>query len=98
METLATLGGEDWLRLGDRDLAVHVERTRRLGRGETLSQVTADFCRPLAIAARVLPMTDARVRTRARSDAGWLDVQGYFVRQRCRPLPRDLVSAAAATA
>src|ERR1700680_1311917 len=34
METLTALGGEDWFRLGDRDLAVHVERTRRLRRGE----------------------------------------------------------------
>ena len=45
METLATLGGETWFRLGDRDLAVHVERTRRLRAGETLSAITADFCR-----------------------------------------------------
>ena len=35
METLASLGGEDWFRLGDRDLAVHVERTRRLRAGES---------------------------------------------------------------
>ena len=34
METLSALGGEDWFRLGDRDLAVHVERTRRLRQGE----------------------------------------------------------------
>ena len=42
METLTALGGEDWFRLGDRDLAVHVERTRRLRRGDTLSAITAD--------------------------------------------------------
>src|ERR1700685_1987370 len=48
METLSALGGEDWFRLGDRDLAVHVERTRRLGQGESLSSITADFCRRLA--------------------------------------------------
>ena len=45
METLGTLGGETWFRLGDRDLAVHVERTRRLRAGETLSAITADLCR-----------------------------------------------------
>ncbi len=49
METLAALGGEDWFRLGDRDLAVHVERTRRLKAGETLSAITADFCRRLGV-------------------------------------------------
>src|ERR1700743_719513 len=43
METLATLGGEDWFRLGDRDLAVHVQRTRRLRAGEPLSASPAVF-------------------------------------------------------
>lgn len=90
METVATLGGEDWFRLGDRDLALHVERTRRLKAGETLSQVTDDVCRRLGIAVRVLPMTDDRVRTRVRSDSGWIDFQDYFVRQQCRPVVREL--------
>ena len=53
METLSALGGEDWFRLGDRDLAVHVERTRRLEAGEPLSAITADFCRRLGVAPRV---------------------------------------------
>jgi LPPG:FO 2-phospho-L-lactate transferase len=91
METIATLGGADWFRLGDRDLALHVERTRRLKAGETLSQVTKDFCRRLGIAVRVLPMSDDRVRTRVRSDSGWLDFQDYFVRQQCRPTVHELV-------
>ena len=43
LEALGALGGEDWFRLGDRDLATHVERTRRLRAGETLSRVTADL-------------------------------------------------------
>ena len=80
METLARLGGADWFRLGDRDLAVHVERTRRLRLGETLSAITADFCRRLSIGPRVLPMSDDPVRTRLRTEEGWLDFQDYFVR------------------
>ena len=51
METIGTSGGEDWFRLGDRDLALHVERTRRLRAGETLSAVTADICRRLGVGA-----------------------------------------------
>ncbi|MEJ1975209.1 MAG: 2-phospho-L-lactate transferase CofD family protein [Acetobacteraceae bacterium] len=98
METIGSLGGEDWFRLGDRDLATHVERTRRLRGGETLSQVTADFCRRLGIAARVLPMTDDRVRTRLRSDAGWIDFQDYFVRQQCRPVVHEIAFDGAADA
>jgi LPPG:FO 2-phospho-L-lactate transferase len=90
METLAVLGGPEWFRLGDRDLAVHVERTYRLRRGETLSAVTADFCRRLGIAPRILPATDDPVRTRLRTDEGWLDFQDYFVRLQCRPVVREL--------
>src|SRR5271165_5838902 len=90
METLAALGGEDWFRLGDRDLAVHVERTRRLRRGETLSAITADFCRRLGVGPRLLPATDDRLRTRLRTDEGWLDFQDYFVRLQCRPVVREL--------
>jgi LPPG:FO 2-phospho-L-lactate transferase len=90
MDTLSALGGEDWFRLGDRDLAVHVERTRRLQRGESLSAITADFCRRLGVGPRVLPATDDRLRTRLRTDAGWLDFQDYFVRLQCRPAVREI--------
>ncbi len=90
METLAALGGEDWFRLGDRDLAVHIERTRRLRQGESLSAITADFCRRLGVGPRVLPATDDRLRTRLRTDEGWLDFQDYFVRLECHPVVREL--------
>jgi len=90
MDSVKALGGEDWFRLGDRDLAVHVERTRRLRSGETLSQITADFTAKLGIVARILPMSDDRVRTRVLSDGGWIDFQDYFVRQQCRPVVRAL--------
>jgi LPPG:FO 2-phospho-L-lactate transferase len=89
METLTVLGGEDWFRLGDRDLAVHVERTGRLRQGETLSAITADFCRRLGVGPRVLPATNDRLRTRLRTDQGWLDFQEYFVRLQCRPVVRE---------
>ena len=55
MSALARLGGETWFQLGDGDLATHIERTRRLIAGEKLSVITADFCRRLGIASRVLP-------------------------------------------
>ena len=95
METLSALGGEDWFRLGDRDLAVHVERTRRLKAGETLSAITAYFCRRLGVAPRVVPATDDRLRTRLRTGEGWLDFQDYFVRLQCRPVVRELAFAGA---
>jgi LPPG:FO 2-phospho-L-lactate transferase len=83
MAALAELGGETWFKLGDRDLAVHVERTRRLRNGEPLSAITADLARRLGIGARIIPMTDDRVRTRVHTDEGVLDFQDYFVRRQC---------------
>ncbi|MBS0554709.1 MAG: YvcK family protein, partial [Proteobacteria bacterium] len=58
MDALARLGGETWFRLGDGDLATHVERTRRLAAGEPLSAIVADFARRFGIAADIVPMSD----------------------------------------
>ena len=98
METLEAVGGETWFRLGDRDLAVHVERSRRLRAGETLSAVTADLCRRLGVQPRVLPMSDDPVRTRLRTESGWIEFQDYFVRQRCEPIVSELEFHGAAEA
>src|SRR5690242_2990011 len=98
MAALETLGGETWFKLGDGDLATHVERTRRLAAGESLSRITEDFRRRLGISARLLPMTDERVRTRPRTDRGWLDFQDYFVRLHTEPVVREIVYAGAADA
>src|SRR5439155_17897348 len=98
MAALETLGGETWFKLGDGDLAIHIERTRRLAAGESLAQITDDFRRRLGISARLLPMSDDRVRTRVRTAGGWLDFQDYFVRQRCTPVVREIAFAGAAAA
>lgn len=90
METMEQLGGDTWFRLGDRDLALHVERTRRLKAGESLSAVTANLCRRMGVEPRVVPMTDDRVRTRLLTELGWLDFQEYFVRRRCEPVVSEL--------
>jgi LPPG:FO 2-phospho-L-lactate transferase len=79
------LGGPSWFRLGDRDVALHVLRTERLRRGERLTEITADVCRRLGIKARVLPMTDAAVRTIVHTPHGPLPFQEYFVKERCAP-------------
>ncbi|HUB96838.1 MAG TPA: 2-phospho-L-lactate transferase [Stellaceae bacterium] len=98
MAALEALGGETWFRLGDGDLATHVERTRRLAAGEALSAITDDFRRRLGIAARIVPMSDDPVRTRLETSEGWLDFQPYFVRRRCEPAVRAIAFAGAETA
>ena len=79
----AVLGEPDWFRLGDRDLATHVLRTRMLREGRTLTEVTAHLAGRFGIAAAILPMTDAPVRTRVETMEGILDFQDYFVRRQC---------------
>lgn len=98
MAALGALGGETWFQLGDGDLATHVERTRRLAAGETLSRITDAFCCRLGVRPRILPMSDDRVRTRLRSFEGWLDFQDYFVRRRCAPAVTELMYDGAASA
>jgi LPPG:FO 2-phospho-L-lactate transferase len=98
MTALEALGGETWFRLGDGDLATHIERTRCLDAGETLSAIIDDFRRRLGIGARLLPMSDDKVRTRLRTEEGWLDFQDYFVRLRCEPVVRELAFAGAGAA
>lgn len=98
MAALGELGGETWFRLGDADLALHVERTHRLAGGATLTEVTAHLARQLRVGARVLPMSDDEVRTQLRTDGGWLDFQDYFVRRRCEPPVREVRYAGADTA
>jgi LPPG:FO 2-phospho-L-lactate transferase len=98
MAALGALGGETWFQLGDGDLATHMERTRRLAAGETLSRITDRFCRRLGVLPRILPMSDDRVRTRLRTSEGWLDFQDYFVRRRCAPEIKELTYDGAASA
>src|SRR5471030_2772130 len=67
LDAFGKVGGETWFRLGDKDLATHIERTRRLRAGEPLSSVIADFARRFGIAPAIVPMCDEPVRT-ARLD------------------------------
>jgi LPPG:FO 2-phospho-L-lactate transferase len=98
MDTLGALGGATWFRLGDRDLAVHVERTRRLAAGESLSRFTAEIAQRLGVSAGIIPMSDDAVRTRVHTNEGELAFQDYFVRQQCAPQVSALSFAGAASA
>ena len=85
MAGLSALGGETWFSLGDRDLATHVERTRRLSAGESLTAISADFCTRLGISIRIAPMSDEPVRTVVETADGPLPFQDYFVRDKAVP-------------
>ncbi len=78
-DQLARLGEPTWFRIGDRDLALHVHRGRRLREGARLTDVLLDIQRALGVRTRILPMADQPVRTRVRTAAGWISFQEYFV-------------------
>ena len=98
MTALAQLGGETWFQLGDRDLAVHVERSRLLRDGKSLSDFAVHAARRFGIHAHILPMTDDRVRTILITAEGELPFQRYFVERRCAPAVRGLRFEGAANA
>ncbi len=85
LESLGQLGGPTWFRVGDRDLGVHLERTRRLNAGQPLSKITHDFCHAWGIAPCVLPMSDDPVPTWVNTLEGELPFQEYFVQRQCHP-------------
>lgn len=98
IETLRALGGEGWFNLGDRDLAVHVQRSALLRAGLTLTAVTQQLYTAHGIRHRALPMCDAPVRTVVETDSGVLAFQHYFVRERCAPRIRAIRFAGAEAA
>jgi len=86
LEEMKHLGAPAWFNLGDRDLATHLERTRRLQSGEPLSQVTHDFCKKWGVALTVLPASDHPLPTRVYTQGGELPFQEYFVKEKCQPV------------
>ena len=83
---LGRLGQETWFGLGDQDLATHIVRTRMLGQGRSLSEVTDYICRRLGIEHSIAPMTDDLLRTTViTEELGALPFQTYFVKHRCEP-------------
>jgi LPPG:FO 2-phospho-L-lactate transferase len=86
MSALAALGGATWFRLGDADLALHVERTRALAAGDSLAAFTDRVRRSLGIGVHVWPASDDRIRTRLHTRESWLSFQDYFVARRCEPV------------
>ena len=88
LDQLERLGEATWFRLGDRDLATHVIRSRALREGFTLSEATSHLAAQMGIKTTILPMTDAFVPTFVDTTSGRMHLQEYFVREQCRPVVR----------
>ena len=83
---LGRLGGQDWFKLGDLDLALHLFRTQRRSEGASLSQVTGEIAASFGLELTLLPVSDEPIQTRITpaepADAPEIDFQDYFVAQR----------------
>ena len=86
VDALGDLGGKNWFRLGDRDLATCLYRTTRLAEGAALSHVTEEIAESLGVKTRILPASDDPVRTHVvTSDERVLPFQEYFVKEHTTP-------------
>jgi LPPG:FO 2-phospho-L-lactate transferase len=81
MQHMGQLGQPIWFHAGDRDLAVHILRSKLLAEGKTLSEVTAEIAYKLGVKARILPMSNSRVETRVLTPLGELSFEEYFVQR-----------------
>ena len=81
LQAMGQLGEPTWFHSGDRDLAMHILRSRLLAEGQTLSQATATISAKLGVRARVLPMSGSRVETRVQTPVGELSFEEYFVQR-----------------
>ncbi|HKR85657.1 MAG TPA: 2-phospho-L-lactate transferase, partial [Terriglobales bacterium] len=113
LQQMNQLGEETWFSVGDRDLAMHLLRTKLLAQGRTLSEVTRSIAERLGLKHRILPMSDQRVETRIGTLTGELSFEEYFVKRRyqdpvqsvsfagareCRPAPGVIEAIVSANA
>lgn len=91
LKMLKMLGSETWFKLGDRDLAFHIARTRMLKEGITLSEVTEKFCQKLEVKSTLIPMSDDPVRTKILSNQTIMNFQEYFVKKGTKPIVDDVL-------
>ena len=81
LQTMKKLGQPSWFNVGDRDLALHLTRTKLMHEGKTLTEATAEISAQLGIHTKVLPMTNTHVETRVDTPIGELSFQEYFVKR-----------------
>lgn len=84
--TIKELGGPDWFLLGDKDLALHMERTRKLNEGHSLTEVSLELEKAMGITHKILPMCDEKVSTLVNTiEYGEIPFQEYFVLRKFMP-------------
>lgn len=94
LKALEDLGERAWFQLGDRDLALHIQRTKMLAEGRGLSEVTCEIGARLGLPCRLAPMSEGFHPTVVVTSDGPLHLQEYLVRERCQPRVEGFVYTA----
>ena len=85
LKFLNDYGSPTWFKLGDKDLATHIERTRYLYEGKSLTTTTELLCKKLGVKPKLAPMSDQQIRTILETTNGDMAFQQYFVKNRFEP-------------
>lgn len=80
IEQMRRLGQDSWFRLGDKDLALHIVRTRLLNEGKSLSWITEWMRKKFSISSVILPASDHHFETRIETSVGDMHIQEYWVK------------------
>ncbi|MDO9546713.1 MAG: 2-phospho-L-lactate transferase [Pelolinea sp.] len=87
LETIKELGGPEWFILGDKDIAYHLERTRKIKMGYSLTRTSLELERALGLKHKIFPMCDEKVSTFVDTvELGEIPFQEYFVKHKCQPI------------
>jgi len=95
MQQLTNLGNNDWFKLGDKDLAVHIHRTNLLKQGKKLSEITDELVGKFGLTVKLVPMTDDSVKTFIKTAHGRISFQEYFVKNRWQDEVLDIIYSSA---
>jgi len=87
---LSELGADNWFKLGDKDLALHLHRSKALRNGERLTSITQDIANRFHLKVTVLPMSDHMIQTVVDTNKGLLSFQEYFVKQASKPKIKNI--------
>jgi len=87
---LGELGADNWFKLGDKDLALHLHRSKALKNGETLTSITQDIAERFKLKNIILPMSDHIIQTVVDTDKGSMPFQEYFVKESTTPKVREI--------
>ena len=91
LSALADMDGETWFQLGDKDLATHIQRTRLIKSGNSLSEATMKLCHSFNLPQFIFPMSNEPVETYIQTENRLLSFQEYFVKLKCEPPVTDFV-------